>query len=244
MARKTTTRKKKQIKKMPWLFGRGGRDRVLICLAVNGAMHVRAIARAIGSDSHKTFTMVERLRAAGLVVKRFHEGGRKYVQLDRRLRIYRPLRRLLLAMDAHWPAERVERAVKRWHMPFDGKMSPTKLDHVFQSPVRSRILTYVASVGEASMKDIYGPLGVCCESAAYAINHWEKQGILRSRRVGRERHISLNPDFMFAVELKALLREIVRTGNELRGLRRAAHSKSKKKRRKRRGSRPGARSRA
>ncbi len=48
-------------------------------------MHVRALARAIGSDSHKTWDMVERLREAGLVVKRDRPGGRKYVALNRGL---------------------------------------------------------------------------------------------------------------------------------------------------------------
>jgi hypothetical protein len=34
----------------------------MIALAINGPKHVRALGRAIGSDSHKTWSMVEVLR--------------------------------------------------------------------------------------------------------------------------------------------------------------------------------------
>lgn len=210
---------------MPQLFGRGGRDRVLICLAVNGAMHVRAIARAIKSDSHKTYDMVERLRVSGLVVKRFHDGGRKYVQIDRRLIVYKALIRLLRRLDATWPAIRVERTVARWYMPFDGTMPSEKLDHVFQSPVRSRILTYIAAVGETNMQNMYRALAIGSVSALYAVAHWEKQGVLRSRRMGRERLVSLDPDFIASDELRALLRLIVAGTPELQGLRASARAR-------------------
>ena len=49
-------------RRLPQIFGRGSRDRAMIALAINGPMHVLALGRAIGSDSHKTWSMVEVLR--------------------------------------------------------------------------------------------------------------------------------------------------------------------------------------
>ncbi len=151
---KESLRKARQPNRQPHLFGRGGRDRVLVCLAVNGPMHVRAIARAITTDSHKVFNMVERLCESGIVVKRNHEGGRKYASLNRKVPIYRSLHKLLLALDKHWPVERVERQVARWYMPFDDDMAPQRLDLIFQSPVRSRFLLLIAALRITDMTTI------------------------------------------------------------------------------------------
>lgn len=105
---KKAARLRRRASRMPYLFGRGGRDRALIALAVNGPMHVRALGRAIGSDSHKAYDMVERLRESGLVVKRDRPGGRKYAALNRDLPVYDEVYALLMALDRSWPAERVE----------------------------------------------------------------------------------------------------------------------------------------
>ncbi len=85
---KEALRNPRPLCRLPRLFGVGGRDRVLICLAVNGAMYVRQIGRLAGIDSHKCFDMIGRLADAGLVVKRNREGGRKYAALNRGLRCY------------------------------------------------------------------------------------------------------------------------------------------------------------
>lgn len=204
---------------MPWLFRRGGCERALICLAVNGPLTVRELGRATKIDSHKTWDIVERLVTSGLVVKRAMEGGRKYVALNRRLPIYRLLLRLLLALDKYWPATRDSQHIARWRMPFDKAMTTERLDHIFQSPVRSRVLLFVAAVGECDQKTIYDTLGLEATSAWYVLTHWEKQGVLRSRRFKTRRLYSLNPDFIVAKELKALLREIVARAPEYKGLR-------------------------
>lgn len=197
----------------------------MICLAVNGPLTVRELGRAIGSDSHKTWDMVERLRVSGLVVKRDMPGGRKYVSINRRLPIYRVLMNLLLALDEHWPAKRVRGYVARWRMPFDNELTDLRLDHIFQSPVRSRILLFVAAVGETDMQTMYDTLGIGSVSAMLVVNHWEKQGILKSRRFKRHRIVSLNPDFVVARELHALLRCIVAETDEYKGFRKLVRVK-------------------
>lgn len=212
---------------MPHLFGRGGRDRVLVCLAANGAMHVRAIARAIGSDSRKTFDMVEQLIKAGLVVKRQHNGGRKYVQIDRRLPVYPSLLKLLLKLDEHWPAKRVDRRVARWYMPFKGAMATPNVDAVFQSPVRSRVLLFVAAAGLTDMETIRHSTQLGPVSILYAVNHWEREGVLRSDMMGRHRIVKLNQDFEAASELETLLREMIIRLPEYRGLRVLARKRMK-----------------
>lgn len=208
---------------IPHLFGRGGRERVLICLAANGPMHVRHIARTIGSDSHKVWNMVEQLQISGLVVKRDRAGGRKYVALNQRSPIHRPLLRLLLALDEHWPAQRIDK-IARWHMPFDRALTAQRTDRIFQSPERSRVLLFIAAAGETDMTTIYKLLGLGSVSTMYIVNHWQKQGVLRSRWFKTHRLVSLDPSFIVAKELKALLREIIVRSDEYQSLRKIARA--------------------
>jgi hypothetical protein len=194
----------------------------LIALAVNGPMHVRALARAIGSDSHKTWDMVECLRASGLVVKRDRPGGRKYAALNRDLPVYEEVYALLIALDHFWPAERVEQPRHRWRMPNDDIVTPRRLDQMFFSPVRSRMLLYVAGVGQTSMQDMYNRLGLGSVSALYAVNHWEREGTIRTSRHHRERLVELDPRLAAAPEMRALLRGLVDLSAEYSGYRKTA----------------------
>jgi hypothetical protein len=210
---------------LPWLFGRGGRDRALISLAINGPLTVRELARATEIDPHKMWDMIQRLRLSGLVVKREMPGGRKYVSINRRLPIYRTLMNLLIALDRISPTERCSGYTARWRMPFDRELTDERLDNVFQSPLRSRILLFVATVGEADMQTIYRSLGLGKVSSTLAINHWQKQGVLRSQWHKRHRLISLDPNFIVAPQLLALLRAIIATADEYKALRAATRRK-------------------
>jgi hypothetical protein len=224
MGAKKAARSKPKLRKLPWLFGRGGADRALICLAVNGPLTVRELGRATNIDSHKIYDIVERLRSRAILVKRDRPGGRKYVSLNRQLVIYRPLFRLLKALDEHWPAKRVQNYIARWHMPFDPVLDSVHLDCMFQSPVRSRVLLFIAAVGETNLSSIYTMLGLAATSVWLVVNHWEKQGVIRTRRFKTHRLLSLNPHFIVAKELKALLRAVVAASNEYHELRAACRT--------------------
>lgn len=206
---KERLRKPRRASRIPHLFGRGGRDRAIIALAVNGALHVRHLARLIGSDSHKTWDMVERLLESRLVVKRTREGGRKYVQINKGLHAYGALMRLLLAMDRVWPAKRAERTVKRWYMPFSSTMTDKNREEIFHSRVRSRVLLYVQAVRRTNMIDMYHSLRMNSVTALYVVNFWEREGVLRTYTVGIHRIVELNPDFVVAKELRAFLEALV-----------------------------------
>jgi hypothetical protein len=214
--------------RLPRLFARGGRDRILICLAVNGPMHVRHIGRSVRMDSHKTWNAVERLVESGIVVKRTRPGGRKYVSLNRQLPIYRSLKKMLLALDRHWPAIRIDRQTARWHMPFDKDMRAARLDQIFHSRPRSRMLTFIAASGVTDMQTMYKFLGIGSVSAMYIVNFWEREGVVRTNWFKRHRLVSLDPNFIVAKELKALLREIVIHSGEYRALRRVARARLRK----------------
>jgi biotin operon repressor len=213
---------------VPHLFGRGGVERVLTCLAVNGPMHVRQIARTIGSDSHKVWNMVESLREINVVVKREQGGGRKYAALNRDLPIYRPLYRLLIAMDKYWPVPRIDRQTARWRMPFNDDMEQKLFDELFQGQVRSRVLLLIAAIGLTDQKNIYNLLGLGTVSTLYAVNHWERQGVLKSIYVKSSRLVTLNREFECAAELKTLLLEMVKHSGELLALRKIGRKRMRK----------------
>lgn len=197
-------------KAMPWIFGRGGRDRALICLAVNGPMTVRELGRSIGSDSHKTWNMVEVLKTSGLVVKRDRSGGRKYVALNRKLPVYEQLMAFLLAMDKTFPTKRVPQPSYRWGMwQDDGHISPARLDEMFQGAMRSRILLSVAAADVTDMTTIARLLGLNEGTVLYVVDHWERQSVIKTDNVHRHRLVRLNDKFLAADELRALLISLI-----------------------------------
>jgi transcriptional regulator TrmB len=223
---KESPRKSRPKDRRPHLFGRGGRDRVLICLAVNGPMHVRHIARVIGSPSGKVFDMVEGLRETGLVVKRQRAGGRKYVALNQKLPAYRALNRLLLALDRYWPIGRVEKAARwSWHMPFENNMSERLFNEIFHSSVRSRTLLFVAAVGTVDLMTISNTLDLSVTSTLQALGRWEREGILRFQRVRTRWLIALDTNFEAATELRSFLLELVKNSSEHRALRKIGREK-------------------
>ncbi len=55
-------------------------------------------------------------------------------------------------------------------------------------------------------------------SALYAVNHWEREGVVRTRSHGRHRFVSLNPDFAVAAELAGFLMALLCQSDEYRDL--------------------------
>jgi hypothetical protein len=223
------SRLKKPRRELPHIFGRGGRDRVLICLAVNGPLTVRELARAIKADAHKTWDMVHYLLQTGLVVKRVRPGGRKYVALNRKLPVHHRLRELLAALERRWPAKRVPQPSYRWTLWNDaGEITAPRLDLMFYSPVRSRILLFIAAVGFTDMSTIYQVLGVGAVSALYAVNHWEREGIVLSQHLARHRFVSLDPQYPAYTQLRSLLCGLITYSEEYRALRSVGRSRMRK----------------
>lgn len=220
-------RPKKPKTELPHLFGRGGRDRILMSLAVNGPMTVREVGRATNIDSRKAFDMVARLLESGLVVKRDRHGGRKYVAINRNFPAWAELMNLLEAIDARFPVKRVEVIAKRWHLQEDySKYPSTRFDGIFQATNRSRILLLIAAAGESVEKDIYGLLGLNMVSAMYAINHWQRERIIRSRYVGQCRMLSMDPGWFAAHELRMFLSALIVDAAEYLGLGRIARARA------------------
>lgn len=188
---------------LPWIFGRGGRDRALLSLAVNGPMTVRELGRAINMDSRPAWHMVERLKTSGLIVKRERPGGRKYVALNKRAPYYEPLMDLLLALERKWPVGRVDQPTYRWAMwQDDGAVTQARLDAMFHSKARSRVLLFLTAAGVSDMRTIYNLLGLNSGTALYTVDHLEKQGLVASTDVHGHRFVGLNSKFCAAAELR------------------------------------------
>ncbi len=193
---------------------------MLVALAVNGPMHVRALGRLLDIDSGKAFGMVSRLVAAGLVVKRAEPGYRKLVALNKAMGwTYYLLRDLLLALNREWKVPQLEghqQPREMWN-GVDGRVTSKHLDEMFQGRVRSRALLYVAAVGQTNMQTMYEALGMGSVSAVLVVRSWERQGVLRSQRVGRERIVELDPTFFASEELRRLLMRLVSLNGGYRG---------------------------
>lgn len=188
-------------------------------------MTVRELGRAIGSDSHKAYNMIQALLKSGLVVKRNRAGGRKYVAINRSLPVYDELMSLLLVMDSYWPTQRVEQPRYRWGMwNDDGRITDGRLEEMFQSPIRSKTLLFIAAAGLTNLSMIYDYMKLGSVSAMYAVEHWERQGVIRSRNHRRHRLITLNDAFPVAHELLTLLEALISHSHNY--MRRGQHARA------------------
>jgi hypothetical protein len=205
-------RAKEFLAKPPHLFGRGLRERVLLCLAVNGPMHLKQIAETIGSPPPAVFRIVGDLVGLGLAVKGGKAGQRRRpISINRRLTIYPALERLLLAIDREWP---VRRSSGQKHplrpTPWEGTAPRRSPPSIFQSATRTRVLIFIAATAKTDVAAITAGLNLNWMSAFAAVSRWEREGIVRFNHTGERRVVSMNPDFAAAVELRALLKLLSR----------------------------------
>ena len=100
--------------------------------------------------------MIDYLQRCGLVVKRNRLGGRKYIAINRRLSVHRWLLTLLQRLDEKWPSGRLrEKPSYRWNMwNDDDAVTSSRLDLMFFSAIRFRVLLYVAAVGTSNMQTL------------------------------------------------------------------------------------------
>lgn len=197
---------------VPAIFGKDGSRTVLLAtLAINRHLHVRDLARQLGKDSARTFRTVEHFERVGLCVKQHREGSRKYVMLDRSFAAHFELRGLLLRVASDLKLKRVTTATHRHGLPTSRSPRRTgaAYDHIFGSPTRTRSLLLIAACGEATVTELAPALGLKPSSVWHAINHFEREGMLQSRHIGRERRLSLSKRFRYAKELHRMLSRMI-----------------------------------
>lgn len=185
-------------------------------LAVNGPLYVRQIARAIRSDSRKTFDMVEYLRKAGLVDKRDVPGGRKYVRINQKHPCYAELLPLLRAMEGLRPQLRLKVPKTRWYLTGGSVDVAATLEFVFQSYPRSTLLLAVAAAGHICLSDVYDLFGLEQVSAWYVADYWQRQGIIKSEYKARMRILSLDERCPVFPELARFLQALTALDPDIR----------------------------
>lgn len=208
----------------PHVFGRGMRDRLLMTLAVNRRpLYVAELVELLGSDQKKIRKTLAVLVGCGLVVRDRTSMSGRFVALNRAFPAYRELLTFLRALDRRWPQPRVgkperraERLVLRnLRLPWNpGPFAGTDLDLVFYSKVRTRTLLAIAATKSSDVTDVRSTFVEDKRSVWNAANHWQREGIVRSRVVGRRRALELNPRYFAYRELRDFLKALRRIADE------------------------------
>jgi len=200
------------------------RDRLLMMLAVNSRpLYVSELAGFLRSDERKIRNTLSVLIDCGIVVRDKLSSSGRYLSLNKGLSAYRELLALLQALAvrhpqavANKPARRAERLALRdldliWHV---GPYPAATFDRLFYSKVRTRVLLAISATGSTDVTDIDLVFSESKRSVWNAVNHWQREGVVRSRVVGRRRALDLDPTFYAAKELRAFLRAIRRVAGE------------------------------
>jgi predicted transcriptional regulator len=107
----------------------------------------------------------------------------------------------------------------------DGAITEERLAEIFYSPIRSKTLLFIAAAGVTNLSTIYDALKLGSVSAMYAIEHWERQGIIRSKTHRKHRLITLDERFPVAGELHAFLEALIRNSAYYQRLGKWAHQR-------------------
>lgn len=210
----------------PRLFGRGVRDRVLMTLAVNHRpLYVAELVQLLGTNGRKVRKSLAVLETCGLVVRArgTTPGIGRFVRLNQGFPAARELLTLLRALERRCPqprtacpvrvAERVAlRRARRLRNP--GPFSTTDLDRIFYSKVRTRSLLAIAASHSTDVSDIAFTFVERRNSVSNAVEHWEREGVVRSVIIGRRRALELDPEYHAANELRLFLKALRRIAGE------------------------------
>lgn len=196
---------------MPWLFGRGLRERLLQLLNSNGPLQTIQIVRALTGDEKKIHRALKHFLAMGIVTKYGRARHRFYWTLDQRFVAYRELRtllssfaRLLSPVVLFAPGRRLGSAGRR------RRGIGSEIDGLFGSATRTRVLLGVVALPNPSLREISRLACVRYESVVYAVNRFEADGILKTVADGRDRRVLLDERFALVDSLRCLLVRIVR----------------------------------
>lgn len=191
--------------RLPVLFGKGGRDRLLVCLAVNGSLRVRTLAEAIGSDPSRVIEMIKHLEQRGLVMTS-RAPGYSYTAINVKLPVYESLLLLCCALDSICPAPR-----RSAQVPQRDEWTSTahaRLNEIFSSIPRSKVLLFVAKRGPVELNAIRKELGFRSLQTKQTVAHWEREGVFKITAVDGRKLVELDDQFPAAKPLLDLLHEI------------------------------------
>lgn len=85
---------------------------------------------------------------------------------------------------------------------------------LFGSPLRTGILVLTAMLEETYPSELAALLKAEPRSVIRFIDDFERDGVLATRLYGRQRRVTLNPNYYAYVELKALLDRIARDNRQ------------------------------
>jgi DNA-binding Lrp family transcriptional regulator len=212
---------------VPHIFGRGVRDRLLMTLAVNARpLYVSELARLLSCAPSKMRKTVKVLEATNIISSKFVSPSLRFIGLNRDFPGYLRLVRFLRVLETHYPQERVGKpkrtaerlALRGLNLSGNGCLAVTDIDRLFYSSVRTRTLLTVVAVGDTDVRDIQTTVGLDHRSIWNAVNHWQREGIIRSVVRGRRRALELDPRFPAAEELRLFLQRLVVVTEEYEGL--------------------------
>lgn len=190
----------------PPIFGRGATDCILICLAVNGPMHLSALADALGRSPSSVVEILDRLMKARLVAP-IPSATLRIVALCPNLSVAQSLRTLLLALSQTWPITLVSRSAPEPKHSFAHIVQP-QLQHLDARSHRLDVLSVVASNKNVTIPAIAVALDITPTTVLNTVNVLEHYGLIRITRVGRPRLLSLDRAFPAAVALERFLLDL------------------------------------
>jgi DNA-binding MarR family transcriptional regulator len=199
---------------------------MLAMLAANGPTYVREIARQRGVDASATFRAASRLIKSGIAVKRDEPGGRKYLAVNRAHYASRRLWPLLMKLSDEYEIPGDRNITYRWKLPLERDPHPEVDERwMFGHPTRSRTLTIVAVAKEIDIRRISQVLAIDDLAVGYTVRALERDGIIRSKREGKRRVVSLEPSCPIAKELQHFILRLVDDRSQYKGLANAARFK-------------------
>jgi predicted transcriptional regulator len=185
--------------------------RFLLAVAIGGPVLIKNLPAILGIDKHHVFDLAARFQRYGIVVVNPVRSRPYTVELDRRYFLYPELRELLFRL-ATQKVPRPRQAIIRGDMGIEASAM------LFGTRGRTLTIAWVARLGEVNVTDLRKLIQLRDQSIRVAVRYWESVGFIRSRRLGGERVLSLNPAHPAAAQMHTLLQRLGEHLPDARGL--------------------------
>jgi DNA-binding MarR family transcriptional regulator len=195
------------------IFGHGTREAVLAAIHVLGPATTADVARVVGTDSDHATSAVRHFERYGLVRVNRNGANRCYATIDWRSPVYDEARALAARFADLLGMRGEPQVAHRWGV---GRIRTEVPDYVglFGSPTATRVLLHVAATQETDITAIVAALSLEDSLAREMVARLERDGLVRRRRDGRRRPVSLDPTHPAGAAVANLLAAILRVNSE------------------------------
>jgi len=191
--------------RIPTIFGRGPRERMLALLSVSEPLRINAIRRALGVRDSSIIRIVRHFEQCGIMRTGRRGTRRSYLTLGNNTALEKSILALGKRLATIGSIKPITGSHHRVGLRRQSRLRSRELEQLFVSGPRTRVLLLIAAAGEISVTELSRLLTLDEGATRKIVFCLERESIVVRRVDWREKPISLDPNGPVASELRSVL---------------------------------------